>query len=81
MGYVWLADGRLLKRILSEEMEGTRPRGRPRRRWIDSVRETMMELMQSRTINWNMAMDRGWKMERISFSSKKPKWLVKLKKK
>lgn len=43
-------------------MEGTRPRGRPRQRWIDSVQETMMEFMQLREINWNMLNDRGkWK--------------------
>jgi len=58
MEHVWRADGRLLKRILSEEIEGTRPR----RRWMDSVRETMMKLMQSREINRDMAKNRGkWK--------------------
>ncbi|KAF0770224.1 LINE-1 reverse transcriptase [Aphis craccivora] len=63
MGHVWRADGRLLKRVLSEEMEGMRLRGRPCRRRMDSVRETMMELMQSREINWDItAKDRGkWK--------------------
>jgi len=39
-------------------MEGTRLR----RRWMDSVRETMIELMQSREINWDMAKGRRkWK--------------------
>ncbi|KAF0757002.1 hypothetical protein FWK35_00022583 [Aphis craccivora] len=47
---------------LREEMEGTRPHRRPRRRWMDSVRETLMELMQSREINWDIVKDRGkWK--------------------
>lgn len=27
------------KRILNSAMEGTRPKGRPRRRWIDDTRE------------------------------------------
>lgn len=44
MRHVWRADGRLLKRALNEEMEETRPRGRPRRRWMDSVQETIWNL-------------------------------------
>jgi len=52
-----------MKRIISEEMEGTRPRGRPRRRWMDSVRETvMMKLTQSRVVDWNISQNRAkWK--------------------
>jgi len=47
---------------MNKEMEGMRPRGRPRRRWMDSVRETMMELTQSREIDWNTSYDRErWK--------------------
>jgi len=62
IGHVWRADGRLIKRIISEKMKGTRSRGRPSRRWMDSVREVIMELTQSREVYWNISKNRAeWK--------------------
>jgi len=62
IGHVWRADGRLIKRIISEKMKGTRSRGRPSRRWMDSVREVIMELTQSREVYWNISKNRvEWK--------------------
>lgn len=62
MGHVWRTDKKLMKRITSQEMKGIRPRERPRRRWMDSVREIMMEFTQLRTTNWNIPKDREkWK--------------------
>ena len=31
-----LEDGRLVKKVYTEEIAGKRPRGRPRKKWIDS---------------------------------------------
>jgi len=39
-------------------MEGTRPRGRPRWRWMDNVQEIRMELTQSQEVDWNTSYDR-----------------------
>lgn len=57
-GHVWWADGRLMKRIISEEMEGTRSRKRSRQKWMNSIRETMMKYTQSREIDWNISKNR-----------------------
>lgn len=54
MGHIWQADGRLMKRILSKEIEDTTPWGRPRRGWLDNLQETMMELTQSQ-VDWNIS--------------------------
>ena len=31
-------NGRLVKRVFEDEVEGKRPRGRPRKRWIDNFK-------------------------------------------
>jgi len=56
MNGVYLAsiDGRLMKRILSEEIEGTRPQRRPHRKSMDIIRETMMKFKLSREVDWNI---------------------------
>jgi len=48
MGHVWRGDGKLMKRIISEEMESMRPQDAPK--MVDNVRETMMELTQLREV-------------------------------
>lgn len=58
MRRVLRAGGRLMNRIIKEEMGGTRLRERPRRRWMDSIWETMIELTQSREIDWDISKER-----------------------
>lgn len=56
--WVWQAHGGLMKRTMNGKMEGTNPR----RRWMDSIRKTMMKLTQSWEIDWNISYDREkWK--------------------
>ena len=33
-----MGNGRLVKRVLEDEVEGKQPRGRPRKRWIDNFK-------------------------------------------
>jgi len=42
-GHIWRSDGRMLKRVL-DKTSGKRPRGRPRKRWKDSVQELLEKL-------------------------------------
>lgn len=49
--HVWRADGKLIKRTINEEMVGTRPQGRLRRKEMDSVPETVMKLTQPREVD------------------------------
>lgn len=41
-----------------DEMEEMRPQGRPRRKWMDGIRETMMELTQFQEVDWTISYDR-----------------------
>lgn len=54
-GYVqWMEDGRILKKIL-KRVYGTRPKGRPRQRWEDSVDAdsgTLLDIRNWRTRVW-----------------------------
>ena len=43
-GHVWRADGSMLKRVLADKTSGKRLRGRPRKRWKDSVKELLEKL-------------------------------------
>jgi len=38
-GHAWRAEGYLIKEVITWKLAGRRPRGRPRRRWIDSINE------------------------------------------
>jgi len=39
-GYVWRAEGCLIRKVMVENPTGKRPLGRPRQRWFDSVKRT-----------------------------------------
>jgi len=57
-GHVWRADGSMLKEALTYMTRGKRPRGRPRKRWKDSVKELLEEI----GVDWEQAYDRErWK--------------------
>jgi len=43
-GHVWRGDGSMLKRVLADKTSGKRPRGRPRKRWKESVKELLEKL-------------------------------------
>jgi len=42
--HVWRADGSVLKGALTFMIRGKRPRGRPRKRWKDNVKELLEEI-------------------------------------
>ena len=54
-------EGRLAKRVMNADVEGRRPRGRPKFRWVDGVRKALrgrgMTLEQGRQ---NAVDRRGW---------------------
>ncbi|CAH1721690.1 unnamed protein product [Aphis gossypii] len=57
-GHVWRADGSVLKGALTYMIRGKRPRGRPRKRWKDSVKEVLEEIGG----DWEQAYNREqWK--------------------
>jgi hypothetical protein len=57
-GHVWRVDGSVLKGALTYVIRGKRPRGRPRKRWGDSVRELLEEIGG----DWEQAYNRErWK--------------------
>uniref|UniRef100_A0A2S2R1L0 Uncharacterized protein n=1 Tax=Sipha flava TaxID=143950 RepID=A0A2S2R1L0_9HEMI len=57
-GHVWRADGSVLKGALTYVIRGKRPRGRPLKRWGDSVRELLEEIGG----DWEQAYNRErWK--------------------
>jgi len=57
-GHAWRADGRMLKEALTYMTRGKRPRGRPRKRWKDSVKELLEEI----GVDWEQAYDKErWK--------------------
>ena len=52
-------DSRMVKRMYKSESIGTRPRGRMKRRWIDSVKECLMEKNVSLDQARRLARDRS----------------------
>jgi len=44
VGHIWWADGSMLKGALTYMAMAKRPRGRPRKRWKDSVKELFEEI-------------------------------------
>ena len=63
LGHVMrMSDDRVAKKVFVNNVEGTRPRGRPRKRWIDCVESDLKELG---TRNWKVvAEDRQrWRVE------------------
>ncbi|CAH1731863.1 unnamed protein product [Aphis gossypii] len=48
-GHTWRADGLLIKKVLVEKINKTRPLGRPRTRWIDVITRDLKEIGQNVT--------------------------------
>jgi len=58
VGHVWQTDGSILKRALTYIIRGKRPKGRPRKRWKDRVKEILEEIGG----DWKQAYNRKqWK--------------------
>jgi hypothetical protein len=58
-GHVWRSNG-ILKKVLEGKINGKRPRGRPRQRWIDRVNEDINKCAQGLTLEDSIDRDR-WK--------------------
>jgi hypothetical protein len=43
-GHVWRADNSIVKKVLVNNLNRKRPRGRPKQRWIDVVKRDIQEL-------------------------------------
>ena len=58
-----ICEERVAYRVLVGKPEGRRPRGRPRRRWVDNIRMDLQE-MGCRYMDWiGLAQDRDrWRM-------------------
>ncbi|VVC26164.1 Reverse transcriptase domain, partial [Cinara cedri] len=59
-GHVWRADENIIKNVLIRNVTKTRPRGRPRQRWLDRVKKYILNTDNSK--RQDDAMDRnGWR--------------------
>jgi hypothetical protein len=57
-GHTWRADGQLIKKVLVEKINKTRPLGRPRIRWIDVISRDLKEIGQNITFELTYNRDR-----------------------
>ncbi|KAF0748491.1 Reverse transcriptase domain-containing protein, partial [Aphis craccivora] len=57
-GHTWRADGLLIKKVLVEKINKTRPLGRPRTWWIDVISRDLRELGQNVTFELTYNRDR-----------------------
>jgi hypothetical protein len=72
------ADGSVLKGAFTYVIRGMRPRGRPRKRWGDSVRELLEEIGG----DWEQAYNRErWKVLVLAAKSLNGSWKAQKKKK
>jgi len=69
-GHAWRAEGCLIKEIMTWTPTGKRPRGRPRRRWIDSVNEIWNAVGQEVRTNWQIIAQDREKWEEIVLAVK-----------
>ena len=70
-GHIWRRDGSdAIKRVMELEVEGQRPRGRPRRRWTDTIREDL----RRHNLTGEDAADRNKWRARIRAADPKTVW-------
>lgn len=50
-GYIWRAEGSLIKKVTENKLTGEKPRGRPRQRWYDAVEKVLKKV--------NLSLDMG----------------------
>jgi len=48
-GHAWRADNSIVKKVLVNNLNRKRPRGRPKQRWLDTVKRDMKKLRP----DWN----------------------------
>ncbi|XP_050053485.1 uncharacterized protein LOC126549097 [Aphis gossypii] len=58
-GHVWRSNG-ILKKALEKKITGKRPRGRPRQRWIDRIKEDIDKCAQGLTLEDSVDRD-SWR--------------------
>jgi len=58
-GHVWRADNSIVKTVLANNLSRKRPRGRPKQRWLDTVKRNMKELRPG----WNEDMNHAYNRE------------------
>ncbi|KAF0769368.1 Reverse transcriptase domain-containing protein [Aphis craccivora] len=57
-GHTWRADGLLIKKVLVEKINKTRPLGRPRIQWINVISRDLREIGQNVTFELTYNRDR-----------------------
>jgi len=73
--HVWRSSG-LLKKALVEKLNGKRPRGHPRQRWTDKIKNYLIKCSQK--ITKEDSMDRERQMEECSRGNESPSRTIKL---